>query len=101
MSFDLQNTGAVAGAEVPQVYLALPSAAGDAPRRLVGWTKVRLDPGAKQHVTITVDASAFSHPLSIWDTTANSWVTAAGHFTVFLGSSAAPADLNVAGSFDL
>ncbi|HVT99843.1 MAG TPA: glycoside hydrolase family 3 C-terminal domain-containing protein [Acidobacteriaceae bacterium] len=100
VSFDLQNTGAVAGAEVPQVYLALPSAAGEA-KRLVGWSKVRLDPGAKQHVTINVDAGGVSHPLSIWDTTTNAWVVPGGHYTVYLGNSSAAPDLKMAGSFDL
>ena len=56
VTFDLRNTGTVAGAEVAQVYLGLPASTGEPPRRLVGWQKVFLEPGALQHVTIEVDA---------------------------------------------
>ncbi|WP_248321595.1 hypothetical protein [Caballeronia sp. Sq4a] len=34
---DVENTGAVAGAEVPQVYLSLPGGIGQPPKRLVGF----------------------------------------------------------------
>src|ERR1019366_3598757 len=57
VTFKLTNTGAVAGAEVAQVYLAFPAATGEPPKRLVGWQKVFLQPGAAQQVTIEVDAN--------------------------------------------
>jgi beta-glucosidase len=101
VSFDVQNTGAVPGAEVPQVYLSFPTAAGESPTRLVGWSKVNLQPGAGQHVTVTVDANNSSHPLSIWDATLNAWATPSGLYTVFVGTSSASSDLVVAGTFTL
>jgi beta-glucosidase len=101
VSFDLQNTGNLSGAEVPQVYLALPPAAGEAPKRLVGWTKVQLPSGALQHITITVDATDSSHPLSVWDTNLNGWATPNGHYTVYVGNSSALSNLAVAGGFDI
>jgi hypothetical protein len=37
VTFRLANTGAVAGAEVAQVYLGLPGSTNEPPKRLVGW----------------------------------------------------------------
>jgi beta-glucosidase len=101
VSFNLANTGARAGAEVAQVYLGLPPSTGEPPKRLVGWSKIRLPPGAQQQVTVTVDANDSSHPLSYWDTTANGWVTAGGDYTVYVGNSSAASDLTVAGRFHI
>src|SRR5262249_34502015 len=89
VTFDLANTGPAAGAEVAQVYLALPDAAGDAPKRLVGWQKVFLQPGAKQRVTINLNANDSSHPFSIWDTAAGSWQIVPGAYAIYVGSSSA------------
>jgi beta-glucosidase len=94
---DLQNTGSVDGAEVVQVYLGFPTATGEPPKRLVGWSKVKLASGAQQHVTITVDANDSSHPLSYWDTTTHGWVIANGNYTVYVGNSSA--NLTSAGTF--
>jgi beta-glucosidase len=87
VSFDLSNTGPVPGAEVAQVYLGLPSATNEPPKRLVGWQKVTLDPGQSQSVTIEVDENDSSHPLSYWDTNSNSWQVANGDYLVYLGNS--------------
>jgi len=93
VSFDLTNTGSLAGAEVAQVYLGFPSAIGfsdgigEPAKRLVGWSKVPLQPGAQQHVTVNVDANSSSHPLSYWNTSTNSWVVAQGDYTVYVGNS--------------
>ena len=99
VTFGLQNTGTVAGAEVAQVYLGFPSGTGEPPKRLVGWKKVPLQAGAQQQVTITIDGTDSSHPLSIWSTNANSWVVPNGDYTVYLGNSSALTDLVVAGTF--
>jgi beta-glucosidase len=87
VSFNLQNTGTLAGAEVAQVYLGFPASTGEAPQRLVGWSKVLLQPGAQQTVTVTVDATSPSHPLSYWDVNSNGWLTAPGTYTVYVGNS--------------
>ena len=99
VSFSLTNTGSRAGAEVVQVYLALPPVTGEPPKRLVGWSKVFLQPGAQQQVTIIVNASDSSHPLSYWDTTTHGWVVANGDYTVYVGNSSALTDLTTAGTF--
>jgi len=101
VSFDLANTGKVAGAEVAQVYLGLPAAAAEAPRRLVGWQKVFLQPGAKQHVTINVNANDSSHPFSIWDVNSNGWQVTPGDYVVYVGNSSAISALAVAGTVHL
>jgi beta-glucosidase len=101
VGFNLTNTGTRAGAEVAQVYLGLPASTGEPPRRLVGWNKVLLQPGAQQQVTVKVDANASSHPLSYWDTTVNGWVTANGNYIVYVGSSSAASDLTEAGTIHI
>ena len=51
VTFTIANTGARAGAEIAEVYAALPASAQEPPKRLVGFTKVKLEPKAKQTVT--------------------------------------------------
>jgi beta-glucosidase len=97
VTFNVTNTGTVAGAEVAQVYLGLPSGIGEPPMRLVGWSKVVLQPGAQQAVAVTVNAAASSHPLSYWSTSANGWVVAPGDYTVFVGDSSD--NVKTAGTF--
>jgi beta-glucosidase len=100
VTFNLKNTGRVAGAEVAQVYLGMPMS-GEPPKRLVGWQKVFLAPGQEQSVTVEVDANDSSHPLSYWDATSSSWQTGSGTYTVYLGASSALSSLQVAGTFQI
>lgn len=81
------NTGGRAGAEVVQVYLELPGSTRQPPRRLVGFRKVQVEPGANVEVEIVVDPEATHHPLSVWDYCERSWVVPAGTFTVHVGTS--------------
>jgi beta-glucosidase len=81
------NTGAVPGAEVVQVYLGVP-VAGQPPKRLVGFQKVFLEPGASKPVTITIDPAATNHPFSVWDYGAQGFVIKPGNYTVYVGNSA-------------
>ena len=98
VTFNLANTGAVAGAEVAQVYLGLPASLNEPPRRLVGWQKALLQPGASQAVTIEVDQNDSSHPMSYWDTTTDAWTVAPGVYTVYLGNSENAASLTTVGT---
>jgi beta-glucosidase len=98
VTFNLANTGAVAGAEVAQVYLGLPASTNEPPKRLVGWQKVLLSAGASQAVTIEVDQNDSSHPMSYWDTGTSSWVVAPGTYTVYLGNSSSAASLTTVGT---
>ena len=83
---DVENSGKVAGAEVPQVYLSLPAGLGQPPKRLVGFQKVLLAAGEKKTVQIVIDPNAASHPLGTWDTTAQRWKTAGGQYQVMVGN---------------
>ncbi len=85
VSLTVTNTGTSAGAEVPQVYLGIPST-DQPPKRLVGFAKVFLDPGESHRVTITIDPAATNHPLSVWDPGTNAFVVPRGEFTVFVGT---------------
>ena len=91
VSFDVSNTGAVAGAEVAELYVSDPSAHVDRPEReLKGFEKVRLAPGETQHVTLTLDARAFSY----WDESAHKWTIDPGKFVICVGDSSENTPLN-------
>ena len=84
VSFDVTNTGSVAGAEVAQLYVSDPSARVSRPEReLKGFEKVRLASGETKHVTINLDARAFSY----WDSTARKWTIDPGKFVIRVGDS--------------
>jgi beta-glucosidase len=87
VQFFVENIGSRAGAEVPQVYLGLPSSLGEPPKRLVGFQKVKLEPGQKRRVEITIDPKASNHPLGYWDSAAQGWSVADGPYSVYVGSS--------------
>jgi beta-glucosidase len=98
------NTGKRAGAEVVQVYLSLPPSANavgakQPPKRLVGFQRIELAPGASGTVTITIDPAASNHPVSVWNERERKWTVPAGQFKVWIGASSGPRDLALAGSF--
>ncbi len=99
VTFNITNTGSLSGAEVAQVYLALPASTGEPPKRLVGWQKAFMPPGGVEKLTIQVNANDSSHPLSYWDVNANAWLIAPGVYTVYLGNSSSGAGLIAAGTF--
>jgi len=84
VSFDVTNTGNVAGGEVAELYVSDPSAQTDRPEReLKGFAKVRLAPGETQRVTLNLDARAFSY----WDAKAHKWIIDPGKFVLRVGDS--------------
>ncbi len=84
VSFDVTNTGSVGGAEVAQLYVSDPSAKSTRPEReLKGFEKVRLAPGETKHVTLSLDARAFSY----WDEAAHKWTIDPGKFVILVGDS--------------
>jgi beta-glucosidase len=84
VSFDVTNTGSCAGAEVAELYVGDPSAKIKRPvKELKGFQKVRLDPGQKQHVSLTLDRRA----LAYWDQQSHDWRVDPGEFTVDVGDS--------------
>jgi len=83
VTFTVKNTGKRAGAEVAQVYAALPAGTNEPPKRLVGWSKVQLNPGESKQVTVTVPAKY----LSIYDEASSSWKLAPGSYSFLVGGS--------------
>ncbi len=84
VSFDVTNTGSVAGAEVAELYVSDPSTKVSRPEReLKGFEKVRLAPGETRRVTLNLDARAFSY----WDEAAHKWAIDPGKFVVRVGDS--------------
>jgi len=88
----VKNAGLKTGSEVVQVYVTLPAGADSVgakqpPKRLVGFKKVEMAAGESKDVTITIDPAASNHPLSVWSTTYNQWITPKGTYTVSVGNS--------------
>ena len=84
VSFDVTNTGGTEGAEVAELYVSDPSAKEKRPEReLKGFEKVHLAPGETKHVTLSLDARAFSY----WDQTKHNWTIDPGKFVILVGDS--------------
>jgi beta-glucosidase len=83
LTFEVTNTGKVAGTEIVQVYASLPPAAGEPPRRLVAWDKVQLAPGQKKVVSLTLDP----RNLSIFDVDKDDWTLVPGEYRLYVGGS--------------
>jgi beta-glucosidase len=84
VTFDVTNTGSIAGATVAQLYVSDPSARAQRPEReLKAFVKVRLEPGQRKHVAMTLDSRAFSY----WDEAAHKWTIDPGKFVLRVGDS--------------
>jgi beta-glucosidase len=83
VSFTLTNSGSRAGAEIAEVYAALPESAGEPPKRLVGWSRVKLNPGETKAVTVDIDPMY----LSIFNVDKNAWQIVPGDYTIMVGGS--------------
>ena len=90
VSCTIKNTGKLKGAEVPQLYLSFPSAAGEPPQQLKGFTKVVLAPGASTEVAFPLSPRS----VSIWSVTTHAWTVVKGSFGVRVGSSSRDIRLN-------
>ncbi|KAF2124987.1 glycoside hydrolase family 3 protein [Dothidotthia symphoricarpi CBS 119687] len=85
VTVSVSNTGSVAGAVVPQLYVGLPSSApeGTPVRQLRGFDKVLLQEGENQTVTFEL----MRRDLSYWDIFSQQWVIPEGEFTFSVGLS--------------
>lgn len=83
VSVDVQNTGAVAGDEVVQLYTHQRSGSASRPvRELKGFRRVTLKPGEKQTVTLTLD----THDLGFWSPQTHRWLIEPGSFDLWVGT---------------
>ena len=84
VTFDVTNNGDIAGSEVAQLYVSDPSAKVSRPEReLKGFEKVHLNPGETKHVTLWLEARAFSY----WDEATHGWHIDPGKFVIRVGDS--------------
>jgi len=96
ISFDVTNTGPVAGSEIAEVYVGDSHSSVPRPaKELKGFSKVPLQPGATKRVTLNLDRRAFS----FYDVKKGDWNAEAGTFAILVGSSSAQIELR--GSFSL
>ena len=93
----VKNTGAVAGKEAVQLYVAAPAGGLEKPAfELKGFAKTKeLAPGEAQTLTINVD----KYTLASFNEATSAWETAAGTYKVMFGANAA--DIRGAGEYKL
>lgn len=79
----VRNTGALAGAEVAQLYVSFPAAAGEPVRQLRGFQKVTIPPGESADVSFSLRR----RDLSVWDVTEQEWRVVEGEYVLYVGAS--------------
>ena len=93
--FTVKNTGQRDGTETAQVYVELPSNAGEPFKRLAAWQRVRLDSGESKESALTLDPLY----LSIFDVQKNEFRQMPGEYKVLVGSSSRNTPLNASFGF--
>jgi beta-glucosidase len=85
VSFDVTNTGALAGDEVAQVYIGAPSAppVPVAVKGLAAFERISLLPSETKRVTLHIDP----RELSYWSVVKHDWALLLGNRPVYVGSS--------------
>lgn len=84
VTLNVTNTGSLAGATVPQLYISFPSAttpAGTPPNQLRGFDKVYLEAGESGIASFEV----MRRDISFWDIEAQEWRIPAGEITFNVG----------------
>jgi len=81
--FTLRNAGKRRGLAVGQVYASPVAGGWEAPKRLVGFKKVDLAPGASKSVDVDIDPRLFAS----FDEGAHQWRIAPGAYKLSLGAS--------------
>jgi len=87
VTFDVVNAGRVAGADVPQVYVAREGAT--VPMRLAAFQRVTLKPGETRRITLTAEPRI----LADYDTALPGWRIAGGRYRVAVARDAADRSL--------
>jgi len=96
VSFDIENTGKTAGAEVAQLYVQELNPRLPRPvKELKGFSRVSLEPGKSETVHITLNKNAFAY----FDPVQERWVVDPAIFNVLVGSSSR--NIQLQGSVEL
>ena len=83
LHFTVTNTGALPGAEVAQVYVTAPRAAGEPPRSLAGFAKVMIGAHHAVNVSLNLAPRAFEQ----WDSRHHRWTSTTGCYLIHVGDS--------------
>jgi beta-glucosidase len=83
VSFTVKNTGGRSGTEIAQIYAGLPTSAAEPPKRLVGWSRVKLNPGESKDVSVELDPLF----LSVFDSAHHAWTRMPGEYAILVGGS--------------
>ena len=83
VSFTVANSGQRAGAEIAEIYAALPASTGEPPKRLVGWSKLQLAPGERRNVDVEIDPLF----LAVFNVDKKGWEQTAGDYGFMVGGS--------------
>ena len=90
VSFTVTNTGDVAGADVPQLYIGKDSETIFRPvKELKGFKRVFLQPKEAQEVVIPLDDYAFR----FYDTRTGAWEVESGNYRIVIGKNAESVEL--------
>jgi beta-glucosidase len=93
---DVTNDGPLEGKETVQAY-AMPAAPDmDEMSRLIGWSKIDLEPGETRHISITADPRR----LAGFDTFRHAWHIEGGDYVVRVAESSSDAGTSVTAKLD-
>jgi beta-glucosidase len=95
VSVKVTNSGKRRGSEVVQLYVGMPTEAGEAPRQLKGFSRVELNPGESKTVSMALNKES----LSVWDEGAHDWKVYPGKYAVEVGASSR--DIRSKGAFTI
>ena len=91
------NTGKRPGSVVVQLYLSFPTSAGEPPKQLRGFSKIRLAAG---QVEAGVEFDLVERDRSVWDPTTMAWTAVKGKFGLHVGQSSRDPNMQ-SGSFEV
>ena len=84
VSFSVENTGKMSGAEVAQLYIAPKTNGTFRPvQELKGFVRITLAPKEKKRAEITLSDRSFA----LWSTKHGDWVVEAGEYEILIGAS--------------
>ena len=84
VSFSVENTGKMSGAEVAQLYIAPRTNGTFRPaQELKGFARITLAPNEKKRAEITLSDRSFA----LWSTKHNDWVVESGEYEILVGAS--------------